>query len=97
MVIVIKPLADALKDQDHIYATVITSAYSKTLLMTISQILGSSINSTGSGGPPGAPVAESQADAMLVAFERAGHSPSEVAYVELHATGIHTSIKPIMF
>ncbi|KAF7358095.1 putative polyketide synthase [Mycena venus] len=71
VVIVIKPLEHALKDQDHIYAT----------------ILGSSINSTGSGGPPGAPVAESQADAMSVAFKRAGRSPSEVAYVELHATG----------
>ncbi|KAF8192401.1 hypothetical protein K438DRAFT_2135640 [Mycena galopus ATCC 62051] len=71
VVVVIKPLEDALRDQDHIYAT----------------ILGTSVNSTGSGGPPGAPVAESQAQAMKQAFGRAGRTPSDVAYVELHATG----------
>ncbi|KAJ7628946.1 thiolase-like protein [Roridomyces roridus] len=71
VVVVIKPLEDALRDHDHIYAT----------------ILGTSINSTGAGGPPGAPVAEYQAEAMKQAFQRAGRNPSEVAYVELHATG----------
>ncbi|KAF8898071.1 hypothetical protein CPB84DRAFT_1748077 [Gymnopilus junonius] len=70
-VVVIKPLADAIRDQDHIYAT----------------ILGTAINSTGSAAPPGAPVAESQRDAMVQAFQRAGRSPREVDYVELHATG----------
>ncbi|KAJ7656557.1 hypothetical protein B0H17DRAFT_1265163 [Mycena rosella] len=69
--IVIKPLKDALRDHDHIYAT----------------ILGTSINSTGSGGPPGAPVAESQHEAMVDAFQRACRLPQDVAYVELHATG----------
>ncbi|KAF7363153.1 putative polyketide synthase [Mycena venus] len=69
--IVIKPLEDALQDQDRIYAT----------------ILGTAVNSTGSGGPPGAPVAESQAQAMKGAFERAARNPSDVAYVEVHATG----------
>ncbi|KAF7348024.1 putative polyketide synthase [Mycena sanguinolenta] len=71
VVVVIKPLHDALRDHDHIYAT----------------ILGTAINSTGSGGPPGAPVAGSQARAMEIAFERAGRNPSDVAYVEVHATG----------
>ncbi|KAJ7278022.1 putative polyketide synthase [Mycena rebaudengoi] len=69
--IVIKPLEDAIKDHDRIYAT----------------IRGTSTNSTGSGGPPGAPVAEAQRQAMTLAFERAERIPSEVAYVELHATG----------
>ncbi|KAJ7661572.1 thiolase-like protein [Mycena polygramma] len=69
--IVIKPLEDALRDNDRVYAT----------------ILGTAINSTGSGGPLGAPVAESQFHAMKTAFERAGRNPGDVAYVELHATG----------
>ncbi|KAL6298480.1 hypothetical protein BKA93DRAFT_830667 [Sparassis latifolia] len=69
--IVIKPLEQALKDHDRIYATV----------------LGTAINSTGSGAPPGAPVAESQRDAMIQAFNRAGRRPEEVDYVEAHATG----------
>ncbi|KAL6304755.1 hypothetical protein BKA93DRAFT_261672 [Sparassis latifolia] len=69
--IVIKPLEQALKDHDRIYATV----------------LGTAINSTGSGAPPGAPVAESQRDAMIQAFKRAGRQPQEVDYVEAHATG----------
>ncbi|KAJ6464062.1 putative polyketide synthase [Mycena sanguinolenta] len=69
--IVIKLLEDAIKDHDRIYAT----------------IRGTSTNSTGSGGPPGAPVAEAQRQAMTLAFERAERIPSEVAYVELHATG----------
>ncbi|KAJ7730966.1 putative polyketide synthase [Mycena maculata] len=69
--IVIKPLEDALKDNDRVYAT----------------ILGTSVNSTGAAGPPGAPVGESQSQAMKVAFERAGRTPSDVSYIEVHATG----------
>ncbi|EGN93605.1 hypothetical protein SERLA73DRAFT_63646, partial [Serpula lacrymans var. lacrymans S7.3] len=69
--IVIKPLEDALRDQDRIYAT----------------ILGTAINSTGGGAPPGAPVPEAQRDAMLHAFRRAGRRPQDVDFVELHATG----------
>ncbi|KAJ7157757.1 putative polyketide synthase [Mycena filopes] len=71
VVVVIKLLEDALRDNDQIYAT----------------ILGTSSNSTGAGGPPGAPVAEYQYQAMKLAFERAGRKPTEVDYVELHATG----------
>ncbi|CAA7270507.1 unnamed protein product [Cyclocybe aegerita] len=70
-VVVIKPLDAALRDNDNIYAT----------------ILGTAINSTGAAAAPGAPVADSQRDAMFQAFERAGRSPREVDYVELHATG----------
>ncbi|KAJ7628924.1 hypothetical protein FB45DRAFT_1004360 [Roridomyces roridus] len=71
VVIVIKLLEDALRDHDHIYATV----------------LGSSVTSSGAGGPPGSPIPEAQAQAMKVAFARAGRAPNDVAYVELHATG----------
>ncbi|OCH84204.1 putative polyketide synthase [Obba rivulosa] len=69
--VVLKPLEDAVRDHDHIYAT----------------ILGTAINNGGAGAPPGAPVAEAQREAMLQAFKRAGRSPQEVDYVELHATG----------
>ncbi|KZT12695.1 uncharacterized protein LAESUDRAFT_668561 [Laetiporus sulphureus 93-53] len=69
--IVIKPLEHALRDRDRIYAT----------------ILGTAINSVGAGGPPGAPVADAQQEAMVQAFKRAGRAPQEVDYVELHATG----------
>ncbi|PCH36322.1 hypothetical protein WOLCODRAFT_108541 [Wolfiporia cocos MD-104 SS10] len=69
--VVLKPLEAALKDHDKIYATV----------------LGTSINSCGGYAPPGAPVAEAQRDAMIDAFRRAGRSPQEVDFVELHATG----------
>ncbi|PPQ73012.1 hypothetical protein CVT24_001401 [Panaeolus cyanescens] len=70
-VVVIKRLEDAIRDNDHIYAT----------------ILGTAINSTGGAAPPGAPVGESQRDAMIQAFKRAGKSPRDVDFVELHATG----------
>ncbi|TFK24574.1 hypothetical protein FA15DRAFT_756455 [Coprinopsis marcescibilis] len=69
--VVIKPLESAIIDHDYIYAT----------------IQGSAINSTGAGAPPGAPVAEAQCDAMVQAFSRASRQPSDVDYVELHATG----------
>ncbi|KAK7042171.1 hypothetical protein R3P38DRAFT_307459 [Favolaschia claudopus] len=71
VVVVIKPLEDALRDNDRVYATILATA----------------INSTGAGGPPGAPVAESQVQAMEHAFKRAGKKPSDVGFVELHATG----------
>lgn len=45
------------------------------------------MNSSGAGGPPGAPVAESQRTAMLHAFNRSGRNPKDVDFVELHATG----------
>ncbi|KAJ7572119.1 hypothetical protein C8J56DRAFT_993487 [Mycena floridula] len=71
VVIVIKPFDDAVRDHDHIYATILSTA----------------INSSGSGAPAGAPVAERQRDAMLDAFKRASRIPQDVDYIELHATG----------
>ncbi|KAJ7192839.1 thiolase-like protein [Mycena pura] len=69
--VVLKPLADALRDYDRIYATV----------------CGTSTNNNGAGGPPAAPVAQYQADAMKAAFLRARRDPRDVSYVEVHATG----------
>ncbi|KAK0200866.1 putative polyketide synthase [Desarmillaria ectypa] len=70
-VLVVKLLDQAISDGDHIYAS----------------ILGVGINSTGSAAPVSAPVADAQADAMLRAFAGTGRDPSEVDFVELHATG----------
>ncbi|KAJ7066919.1 hypothetical protein C8F01DRAFT_1340925 [Mycena amicta] len=69
--VVLKTLDDAIRDNDHIYATV----------------LGSATNSNGGGGPPNAPVARTQKQAMKSAFQRAGKAPSEASYAEIHATG----------
>ncbi|KAJ7464985.1 putative polyketide synthase [Mycena galericulata] len=69
--VVLKPLEDALRDGDFIYAS----------------ILGTGINSTGSAGPVSAPVAEAQIDAMHRAYAGTGRLPGEVDYIELHATG----------
>ncbi|KAF9468229.1 hypothetical protein BDZ94DRAFT_1294300 [Collybia nuda] len=69
--IVIKPLLSAVRDGDHIYAT----------------ILGTAANTGGSEAPPSAPVAEAQYNAMKIAFSRADISPRQVDYVECHATG----------
>ncbi|KAJ7622843.1 polyketide synthase [Mycena polygramma] len=71
VVLVIKLLEDAIRDGDKIYATVLNTA----------------INSTGSAGPVKTPIAESQAAAMLTAYKGIGRSPTEVDFVELHATG----------
>lgn len=71
VVVVLKPLEQALLDHDHIYATV----------------LGTGINSSGSLAPANSPVAYAQRDAMLRAFKQAGRLPQEVDFVELHATG----------
>ncbi|KAJ6492316.1 thiolase-like protein [Mycena sanguinolenta] len=69
--VVLKPLAEALRDGDRVYATV----------------LGTAANNNGAGGPPAAPVAKYQVAAMDAAFKRAGRKPREVSYVEVHATG----------
>ncbi|THU95611.1 hypothetical protein K435DRAFT_859397 [Dendrothele bispora CBS 962.96] len=68
--IVLKPVEAAISDGDHIYGIV----------------QGTAVNAAGSLGPPNAPVAEAQRDAMLKAFQRANRSPREVDYVECHAT-----------
>ncbi|KAF9553112.1 hypothetical protein CPC08DRAFT_822512 [Agrocybe pediades] len=70
-VIILKPLKDALRDGDRVYATV----------------LGTGINSTGSAAPVYAPVSSAQADAMMRAYNGTGRTPDEVDFIELHATG----------
>ncbi|KAM5543754.1 hypothetical protein V8D89_002371 [Ganoderma adspersum] len=69
--IVLKPLEDAIRDQDHIYAT----------------ILGTGVNSSGSLAPVSAPVASAQKDAMRRAFAQTDRKPQDVDFLELHATG----------
>ncbi|EJD43640.1 ketoacyl-synt-domain-containing protein [Auricularia subglabra TFB-10046 SS5] len=71
VVIVLKRLDAALKDGDKIYATV----------------LGTAINSSGSAVPVNAPHGPAQEAAMHEAFRRAQRQPSDVDFVELHATG----------
>ncbi|KAF9016931.1 polyketide synthase [Hymenopellis radicata] len=71
VVLVVKLLEDAIRDGDKIYATVLNTA----------------VNSTGSAGPVKAPIAESQAAAMLNAYKGIGRSPSEADFVECHVTG----------
>ncbi|KAG2115628.1 hypothetical protein DEU56DRAFT_932582 [Suillus clintonianus] len=60
VVVVLKPLDQALLDHDHIYATA----------------LGTGINSSGSLAPANSPVAYAQRDAMLRAFKQAGRTAS---------------------
>ncbi|KAJ7751452.1 putative polyketide synthase [Mycena metata] len=69
--VVLKPLEDAIRDGDYIYAS----------------ILGTGINSAGSAAPVSAPVAEAQKAAMHRAYAGTGRLPQEVDYIELHATG----------
>ncbi|KAF7329008.1 Polyketide synthase [Mycena venus] len=71
VVVVLKPLDQAIRDGDHIYGS----------------ILGTGVTSSGSLAPISAPVAEAQADAMLRAYAGTGRSPAEVDYVEVHGTG----------
>ncbi|KDQ18683.1 hypothetical protein BOTBODRAFT_154644 [Botryobasidium botryosum FD-172 SS1] len=71
VVVVVKRLADAVKDNDHIYAT----------------ILGSAINSAGSGSPVGVPVGSAQKDCIRKAYAQTDRQPQEADFVELHATG----------
>ncbi|KAI0683985.1 polyketide synthase [Cerioporus squamosus] len=71
VVIVLKPLQAAVRDHDHIYAT----------------ILGTGVNSSGSLVPANAPSAQAQKDAMQRAFLQTGRNPKDVDFIELHATG----------
>ena len=51
--------------------------------------MGTAVNSTGSAGPPNAPIAASQLIAMERAFKVAERNPQDVDYVECHATGMY--------
>ena len=86
--IVLKPLKDAIRDHDHIYATV--RIYGRLLLRNLTgvvQILGTGVNSSGSLAPVSAPVASAQRDAMRRAFAQTDRKPQDVDFLELHATG----------
>ncbi|KAF8213913.1 hypothetical protein K438DRAFT_1902128 [Mycena galopus ATCC 62051] len=71
VVLVLKLLDEAIRDGDHVYAS----------------ILGTAVNATGSAAPLYAPVADAQRKAMETAFGQTDCLPSEVDFVELHATG----------
>lgn len=70
-VVVIKPLEQALRDGDEIYA----------------QILGTAVSQDGHTDSITVPSAEAQEAAITTALRRAGIHPNEVGYVEAHGTG----------
>jgi acyl transferase domain-containing protein/acyl carrier protein len=70
-VVVIKPLEQALRDGDGIYA----------------QILGTAVSQDGHTDGITVPSAEAQEAAITTALRRAGVHPNEIGYVEAHGTG----------
>jgi acyl transferase domain-containing protein/acyl carrier protein len=70
-VVVIKPLEQALRDGDEIYA----------------QILGTAVSQDGHTDGITVPSAEAQEAAITTALRRAGVHPNEIGYVEAHGTG----------
>ena len=70
-IVLIKPLADALRDGDRVYAL----------------LLGTAVNHKGSGNWIVEPSSSAQADAILSACAMAGIRPDDIDYVELHGTG----------
>ncbi|WP_430727390.1 type I polyketide synthase [Streptomyces beigongshangae] len=73
-VVVLKPLADAVRDGDTVYGVV----------------LGSAVNNDGATDGLTVPSAEAQAAVLRQACENAGVDPRQVGYVELHGTGTPT-------
>lgn len=72
--VILKPLAKAIADSDHIYAV----------------IKGSAINNDGSlKAGYTAPSVEGQARAIASALAHAGIAPETVSYIETHGTGTH--------
>ncbi|MFC9937663.1 SDR family NAD(P)-dependent oxidoreductase [Nocardiopsis alba] len=69
--VVLKPLARALSDRDHVLAV----------------IKGSAINNDGMSSGITAPRAEQQERVILDAWSRAGVDPETITYVEAHGTG----------
>ncbi|MGO9505790.1 MAG: type I polyketide synthase [Mycobacterium sp.] len=70
-IVVIKPLAQALRDGDEIYA----------------QILGTAVSQDGHTDGITVPREEAQVAAVRTALRRAGVQPADVGYVEAHGTG----------
>lgn len=85
----LKPLTNAIRDHDHIYATVIFLCYSLLILqaLIVHQILGTSIASTGSNLPLNVPNPDTYRRCMVNAFKNANRDVTDVDYLELHATG----------
>lgn len=69
--VVLKPLAQAQRDGDRVYAV----------------LLGSAVNQDGRTNGLTAPSYQSQVDVLRKAYRRAGVDPNEVQYVEAHGTG----------
>ncbi|MGX6606762.1 SDR family NAD(P)-dependent oxidoreductase [Micromonosporaceae bacterium Da 78-11] len=69
--VVLKPLAAALRDGDTVHAV----------------ILGGAVNNDGGGDWLTSPSRQAQQDVITVACARSGVRPAEVGYVELHGTG----------
>ncbi len=69
--VLLKPLAKALQDGDHIHAV----------------IKGSAINNDGASNGLTAPNAEAQEEVIVKAWENAGINPETLSYVEAHGTG----------
>ncbi|MGV0962203.1 MAG: SDR family NAD(P)-dependent oxidoreductase, partial [Limnohabitans sp.] len=72
-VVVLKELATALKDGDHVYGV----------------IRGSAINSGGRSQGYTAPNPDAQAAVIAAALRRADVDPRDISYVEAHGTGTH--------
>ncbi|MDX1892074.1 type I polyketide synthase [Mycolicibacterium sp. 050158] len=70
-VVVIKPLAQAMRDGDQVYA----------------QILGSAVSQDGHTDSITVPSEDAQRTAITTALQRAGVHASEIGYVEAHGTG----------
>ncbi|KRE33928.1 polyketide synthase [Mycobacterium sp. Soil538] len=70
-VVVIKPLSEALRDGDRIYA----------------QILGTAVTQDGHTDGITVPSEDAQRAAITTALQRAGVQPTEVGYAEAHGTG----------
>jgi acyl transferase domain-containing protein/acyl carrier protein/GDP-D-mannose dehydratase len=73
-VVVLKLLADALADGDHIHGI----------------LAGSAVNNDGGGPGLTAPAQDAQEAVLRAAYESAGIAPDQVDYVELHGTGTPT-------
>lgn len=70
--VMLKPLAEALADNDPIYAVV----------------RGSAVNNDGrSGGRLSAPGLDAQIDVLRAAYHHAGVRPADISYMEAHGTG----------
>jgi acyl transferase domain-containing protein/dTDP-4-dehydrorhamnose reductase len=69
--VLIKPLAAAIRDRDHIYAV----------------IKGTAVNHGGKANSLTAPNSESQAEVMVAAYQDAAVDIDTVSYIEAHGTG----------